>query len=192
MTTSASTRAPLPLWAAFVASALGGISLDASFPSFGVWPLAFVAVALALVSLIGRRSWAAFGVGAAFGAAFYFPHIDWAASFLGDHPLSWVPWAALAGIQTFFTALGAVVLTLAYRWSHSLIGRPGVRVAAKSGTWGPYRHEAAVVTHDMEQPVALCIMTESMEFNRRVPSIDDGIGEMASILVDAIRARSES
>lgn len=69
---------------------------------------------------------------------------------------------------------------------------PGVRVAAKSGTWGPYRHEAAVVTHDMEQPVALCIMTESMEFNRRVPSIDDGIGEMASILVDAIRARSES
>ncbi|GGD37414.1 apolipoprotein N-acyltransferase [Microbacterium faecale] len=139
MTAPAPTRAPLPLWAAFVASALGGISLDASFPSFGVWPLAFVAVALALVSLIGRRSWAAFGVGAAFGAAFYFPHIDWAASFLGDHPLSWVPWAALAGIQTFFTALGAVVLTLAYRWSHSLIGRPGVRVAATAllvaGVW---------------------------------------------------------
>ncbi|MGO2721238.1 MAG: serine hydrolase [Brachybacterium tyrofermentans] len=66
---------------------------------------------------------------------------------------------------------------------------PGVQVAAKSGTWGPYRHEAAVVTHRDEPPVALCIMTESLEFERRIPSIDDGIGEMASILVDGLRAR---
>ncbi|MFQ6486181.1 serine hydrolase [Brachybacterium epidermidis] len=65
---------------------------------------------------------------------------------------------------------------------------PGVQVAAKSGSWGPYRHEAAVVTHRDEQPVALCIMTESLEFERRLPSIDDGIGKMASILVDGLRA----
>lgn len=109
-------HAPLPLWAAAVAAALGGLALDASFPSLGIWPLAFVAVILSLVSLIGRRVGGALLVGLVFGGFFWFPHIDWASSFLGDNAQSWVPWVALAGVETLFTGLGAIPITLAYRW----------------------------------------------------------------------------
>lgn len=139
MTSRAPDRAILPLWAAFVASVFGGIALDASFPSLGIWPLAFVAVALSLVSLIGRRVWSAFGVGAAFGAAFYLPHIDWAARFLGDNPLNWVPWVALAGVESIFMAVGAIVIALAYRWIARVLRPDAWRVAATSlvvaGVW---------------------------------------------------------
>lgn len=139
MTVGSPPRAPFKLWVALVASAVGGVAFDASFPSFGVWPLAFVAIALALVSLIGRRGWGAFAVGATFGAAFFFPHIDWAAHFLGDHPLRWVPWAALAGVETVFVAVGSVAIALAYRWSAQIIARPHWRFVATSalvaGIW---------------------------------------------------------
>jgi len=116
-TRGSAARPILPLWAAVVASAAGGLALDASFPSLGIWPLAFVAVALSLVSLAGRGVGGALLVGLAFGALFWFPHLDWAARFLGDQPLAWVPWAALAGVETVFTALGAIPIALAYRWA---------------------------------------------------------------------------
>uniref|UniRef100_UPI002811C60E apolipoprotein N-acyltransferase n=1 Tax=Microbacterium sp. TaxID=51671 RepID=UPI002811C60E len=110
------TRPLLPLWAAAVAAAVGGLALDASFPSLGIWALAPVAVALALVSLIGRTARGALLVGLAFGGFFWFPHIDWAASFLGDDAQAWLPWVALAGLQAVFTAVGAIPMALAYRW----------------------------------------------------------------------------
>ncbi|GGH35234.1 apolipoprotein N-acyltransferase [Microbacterium album] len=113
---AASPRPLLPLWAAVPAAAAGGLALDAAFPELGIWPLAFLAVGLSLASLIGRRVGGALLVGLAFGAAFWFPHLDWAARFLGDHPLAWVPWTALAGVQTLFSALGAIPISLAYRW----------------------------------------------------------------------------
>jgi len=129
----------LPLWAAVIAAALGGFALDASFPSLGIWPLAFVAVALSLVSLIGRRMGGALLVGAAYGAAFYFPHVEWSSRFLGDHPLRWVPWVALASVETLFTALGAIAIALAYRWVAALVTRPGIRAAVTAllvaGVW---------------------------------------------------------
>ena len=139
MTSPVRERAILPLWAAFIAAVVGGLALDASFPSLGIWPLAFVAVALSLVSLIGRGAWSAFAVGFAFGAAFYLPHIDWAARFLGDNPLNWVPWAALAGVESVFMGAGAVVIALGYRWVSRTM-RPGAaRLAAASlvaaGLW---------------------------------------------------------
>ncbi|GAA1729164.1 apolipoprotein N-acyltransferase [Microbacterium paludicola] len=109
-------RPLLPLGAAAIAAALGGFALDASFPALGIWALAPVAVALSLVSLIGRRAGGALLVGLAFGAAFWFPHIDWSAQFLGDNPQAWVPWVALAGLQTVFTGLGAIPIALAYGW----------------------------------------------------------------------------
>ncbi|MER7795718.1 apolipoprotein N-acyltransferase [Microbacterium sp. NPDC096154] len=113
---SAAVRPLLPLWAAVLVAVLGGLALDASFPSWGIWGLAPVAVILSLVSLIGRSARAALLVGIAFGAAFWFPHIDWASQFLGDDPQSWVPWVALAGVETAFTGLGAIPIALAYRW----------------------------------------------------------------------------
>ena len=113
---AAAPRPLLPLWASFVAAALGGLALDASFPSLGIWALAPVAVILSLLSLIGRSAGEAMLVGLTFGAAFWFPHIDWISRFLGDNPQGWVPWVALAGIQTLFTGLGAIPMALAYGW----------------------------------------------------------------------------
>lgn len=106
----------VPMPAALAAAAVGGIALDASFPALGWWPLAFVAVTLALVSLIGRTVWGGVLVGAAFGAAFYFPHLSWAAQFLGDNPLGWVPWVALASVETLIFAALSPLVVLAYRW----------------------------------------------------------------------------
>jgi apolipoprotein N-acyltransferase len=94
----------------------GGLALDASFPALGWWPLALVAVPLALVSLIGRTVWGGALVGAAFGAAFYFPHLSWASRFLGDNPLGWVPWVALATVETLLVAALSPLIVLAYRW----------------------------------------------------------------------------
>nr|BFF21026.1 hypothetical protein GCM10025730_45470 [Promicromonospora thailandica] len=93
-----------------------GLALDGAFPSLGWWPLAFVAVTLSLVTFVGRRAWGAVLVGAAFGAAFWFPHVAWSSRFLGDDPLGWVPWVALATVQTLFTAALSPLITLAYRW----------------------------------------------------------------------------
>lgn len=119
---SAGTAAPyvarplVPLWAALALAIGGGFALDAAFPSLGWWPLAFVAVPLALVSLVGRSLWGSVLVGAAFGAAFYFPHVSWASQFLGDDPLGWVPWVALATFETLLLAVFSPLVTLAYRW----------------------------------------------------------------------------
>ncbi|WP_425280779.1 serine hydrolase [Leucobacter coleopterorum] len=67
---------------------------------------------------------------------------------------------------------------------------PGVQVAGKTGSWGPFRHDSAVVTHSGEPPVAVSILTRSMDFDRVIPAIDDGIGEMAAMLVDCVRAQT--
>ncbi|WP_232531832.1 apolipoprotein N-acyltransferase [Microbacterium halophytorum] len=116
-------RPPLPLWAAVAIAAAGGLAFDLSFPGVGAWPLAFLAVTAQLVALIGRRAWSAVLVGLAFGVCFYYPHIDWMRGFLGDDPLRWVPWVALAGVEAVFMGLGAVLITLGYRFTDGWGGR---------------------------------------------------------------------
>lgn len=121
-------RPMLPLWAALLVSAAGGLVLDAAYPALGWWPLAYVAVAMALVSLIGRSAWGALAVGGAFGAVFFFTHIIWLNGYLGP-----VPWIALAGVQTLFWALWSIPLAWAYRWATPLAARPWTRVLVVSG-----------------------------------------------------------
>ncbi|MGZ0710923.1 apolipoprotein N-acyltransferase (plasmid) [Coraliomargarita sp. W4R53] len=106
-----SPRALLPLWAAIPVAVLAGGILDLAYPSVGWWPLAFVGVGLALLTLVGRSVWGAVLVGFVFGATFYLIHIMWITRYLGV-----VPWFALAGIETIFMAFGSIPITLAYRW----------------------------------------------------------------------------
>jgi apolipoprotein N-acyltransferase len=82
---------------------LGGFVLDAAFPGLGVWPTAFVGVAM-LVLAFGRDSarWNAL-VGLVFGLAFFLPHIAWIEGAVGL-----VPWIALSVAEAgFIAALGA-------------------------------------------------------------------------------------
>ncbi len=101
---------------ALALAAAGGYALDGAFPAFAWWPLAFVAVPLALVSFIGRTVGGGVLIGAAFGATFYFPHLSWARQFLGDNPFGWVPWVALATVETVLFAALSPLIVLTYRW----------------------------------------------------------------------------
>lgn len=116
MNTAVLSNSRVPLPAAVLMAIAGGFAMDGAFPAFGWWPLAFVAVILGLLSLEGRSLPEAALIGTVFGAAFYFPHLSWAASFLGDRPLSWVPWVALASAEALIMGALSPLITLAYRW----------------------------------------------------------------------------
>lgn len=128
------TKPLLPLWAALLVAAGSGPVLDAAFPDKGVWPLAFVGVALILVTLIGRRAGSAILVGFVAGLTFYLTQIFWASLFLGPLPMS-----ALAVLEALFFAGGALAITLAYRWIPrafpTLLGRLGLLPLAIAGLW---------------------------------------------------------
>ncbi len=113
----------VPLWAAIVLAAASGPVMDAGFPDQGLWPLTFAGIALVLVALIGRRIGSAVLVGFLSGISFYFTHIFWATTFLGPLPMS-----ALAVLQSLFVALGAVAITLAYRWLPRAFPTPAGRL----------------------------------------------------------------
>jgi len=101
----------LPLWAAAIASAAAGLLLTLAFPALSWWPVVFVAVPLALVSLIGRRVGGALLVGLLFGAGLFFVNFSFTARYLGP-----VPWLALSGLESVLTAVMAAPIALAYRW----------------------------------------------------------------------------
>lgn len=127
-------RPLLPLWAAVVASAVGGLVLTLAFPALGWWPMAFPAVVLALVGLIGRGVWASVLIGFAFGAAFFFVNLFFTARYLGP-----VPWIALSMLEALITAAGAIPITLAYSWLPRLLPSRAARLillpALVAGLW---------------------------------------------------------
>lgn len=106
--------APRPiLRLAFAAplSTAAGLLLVAAFPAPALWPVAFPAVAMALVALAGRRVWSAVLVGFLFGAAFFSVNLLFTARYLGP-----IPWIALSVLESLLTAAFAVPIALAYRW----------------------------------------------------------------------------
>ena len=129
----AATRPLVPLWAAVALSALGGVLLDLAFPAVAWWPMAFVSVALALVALIGRRAGGAFLTGLAYGLAFYLLNVDFTAAWVGP-----LPWIALSALEAAFVAGGAVLVSLAYRWTPIVVparGRTLVTSVLVAGLW---------------------------------------------------------
>ncbi|MEU1970300.1 apolipoprotein N-acyltransferase [Microbacterium sp. NPDC019599] len=127
-------RPVLPLWAAVAASVASGLVLTTAFPALAWWPMVFVAVPLALVSLVGRRAWSALLVGFAFGAAFFFVNQVFTARYLGP-----VPWIALSMLESVLTAFFAIPIALAYRWVPRVLpgawGRLLVLPALVAGLW---------------------------------------------------------
>ncbi len=109
-------RPILPLWIAAPASAAAGLLLTTAYPALGWWAMALPAVALALLALAGRRVWSSLLVGFLFGAAFFSVNLLFTARYLGP-----VPWIALSSLEALLTAVGAVPISLAYRWMPRLL-----------------------------------------------------------------------
>lgn len=63
----------------------------------------------------------------------------------------------------------------------------GVEVAGKTGTWGPYRHEAGVVTHPGEPPVVISVLTRSARIAQTQPLAHAAVGQIAATIVQAMR-----
>ncbi|MCU1528733.1 MAG: lnt [Frondihabitans sp.] len=101
----------LPLWGSLIVMIGAGALLAFSFPGDDIWGLSFPGIGLALVALMGRSAWGAFLVGLIGGLTFYLVLVEWVSRYLGA-----VPWFALAGLEAVYFALGAVAVTLAYRW----------------------------------------------------------------------------
>ncbi|MDQ1128469.1 apolipoprotein N-acyltransferase [Microbacterium sp. SORGH_AS_0888] len=118
-------RPPLPLWAALLSAVLGGLALTTAFPALSWWPMVFVGIPLALLSLIGRRAGSAFLVGALFGAAFFLVNVLFTARYLGP-----VPWLALSIFEALLTGAAGITITLAYRWAPRLLPALRWRLAA--------------------------------------------------------------
>lgn len=75
-------------------------------------------------------------------------------------------------------------------WPHRLSSgfpHPGVRVAGKTGTLGPLRHEVGVVDYPYETPVAVAVLTTAARADRNLPRVDAVIGTSARTAVTALR-----
>ncbi len=115
-------------------SVVAGLLLVTAYPALAWWPMAFPAVALALVTLIGRRFWSAVLVGFLFGVAFFSVNLLFTARYLGP-----IPWAALFVLEALLTAAFAVPIALAYRWmpraAPGALGRTLVLPVLVAGLW---------------------------------------------------------
>lgn len=91
-------------WAALVALG-GGFTGVLAFPRYGVWPAAFVSVAMLSVAVEGRRARTGAWLGYLYGAAFLVPLLRWTGIYVGP-----APWLILAfAFAGFFAVLGTVL-----------------------------------------------------------------------------------
>lgn len=114
-------RRVLPWWLSIPIACIGGLAYNFAFPGDSLWPFAFVGIGLAIVPVIGQRLWVSFVAGLGFGLVFYLTHVSWTGSYLGP-----VPWIALSTLEALIVALGAMLITLGYRWLGAS-DRPWVR-----------------------------------------------------------------
>ncbi|WP_243225726.1 apolipoprotein N-acyltransferase [Microbacterium sp. CIAB417] len=124
-------RALLPLWLAVPVAAAAGWLMDLSYPEVGAWILAFPAVGLLLVALIGRRAGGALLVGLVYGAVFFLLLVSWTSRYLGP-----IPWVALSGLEALLTAIAAIPIALAYRWMPRAFPGTVARLVALPATVG--------------------------------------------------------
>ena len=92
----------LPLRWALPAAAAGGLALTGAFPPVGVWPLAAAGPAVLVLTLYRQSLRASFGIGLAFGVAFFVPLLSWLIN------VAWYAWAALAIAEAVIFGLLAI------------------------------------------------------------------------------------
>lgn len=64
---------------------------------------------------------------------------------------------------------------------------PGVTISAKTGSLAYYRHEAAVVEHAGELPIAIAVLTSSARRETALPASDLAVGKFAFMIVTYLR-----
>lgn len=111
------------LYLAFLTAAASGVLVAGAFPGLAWWPLSILGIALLFWALRGRTVGESILVGLVGGAFYWGLLIDWLTVYLGP-----IPWLALGGVQTLFFAVGAVVLTFAWRWIEPLWSGPWGRL----------------------------------------------------------------
>jgi len=116
-------RPLLPLWAALITASAAALLMNVSYPGPAIWMLAFPAVALLLVALIGRRAGGALLVGLVYGILFFALLVSWTSRYLGP-----IPWAALSVVEGGLTAIAIIPIALAYRWLPKAFPRPTARL----------------------------------------------------------------
>lgn len=127
-------RVGLPLWAAVLAAAVAGLALDLASPAVGWWPVTFVSVTVALITLVGRSVGGAALTGTVFGGVFFFTHLMWVGTFLGP-----LPWVALASLQAILFGVGAIPIALLYRFTAQYRPRGAIQMvlvpSLMAGLW---------------------------------------------------------
>ncbi len=91
---------PLPLAAGVAMAVAAGVALLLSFPTYGLWWLAPVGVALLAASVHRRRFRAGLGLGALAGLVLFLMLLSWTNLHTGL-----APWLLLSGLQAGFIAL---------------------------------------------------------------------------------------
>ncbi|WP_129788834.1 apolipoprotein N-acyltransferase [Promicromonospora panici] len=115
-------REPSRLLSLFLAVA-GGLVLWTAFPNAGVWPAAFVAIAVLYWSLGRDNAWWNLLIGSLFGMTFFLPHLWWA-----HESTEAAPWIAISAVEALFLGAFGVLWTWARR--APFLRRRGWRLAA--------------------------------------------------------------
>lgn len=98
-------------------AALGGLAVWLAFPSYNLWFLAPVGMALIVLSLTGIGLWRGALVGLVAGWACFVPLVSWSGIFVGT-----LPWVALATLCALYVAaFGAVAAYLQGRHEHTRV-----------------------------------------------------------------------
>ena len=113
---------PSRLLSLFLAVA-GGLVLWSAFPDAGVWPSAFVAVALLYWALGRDNAWWNLLTGFLFGLTFFLPHLWWA-----HESTETAPWIAMSAVEALFLGAFGVLWTWVRR--APFLRRRGWRLAA--------------------------------------------------------------
>ena len=103
----------LPLRVAAPLAVGAGLLLDVAFPGVGLWPLAFLAPAVLLLLVRGRRLLVGYALAVLFALGFFVPLLQWSGIYVGP-----VPWLALATLQALLLGLVGPLWVAAWRVAH--------------------------------------------------------------------------